>query len=819
MFLFVTFIAFSKGDSQMIGQLYNIIDAANSGTAVYVCYKSAVDATVIYGEGDYSLTQAGNTRTTHLTGLTPGKRYQYRVISNGDTSIPGSFRTSPPAGDAFSIAYFGDPQSCNWHTTSPYMKEIYRLSHPDLLIITGDLVANESITDSVPLISRPAICYDSLFVLAPELFANTILIPARGNHDAIPHYRYTFTMLPDQGMNYQFTYGSVFFTVTEYVGRPSADFLTKISQSGAAFKIGIMHDASYEGYSVTGAAGYVGAPFEKAGGDIFYNGHHHSYWRTLWIQSPPYTNPMGSIIDMSPFQKPGHTLYIGTSSPGVCCNDVKTADYIVNFNTTIPGYDIVTVDSIGKGIYSSRQYRYSTNQSILQDSFIVYDSIRLLTIVPKVTRVEINSSATPFEQYFPANLPTVTAYFQDGHIEDVSQNVYWTSLDKSRASVKGNQVIGLLSGTVSIRAEYWLVSDTMALSFVPTTLPLDSIVLVPDSFRIFPADSYLVSARGYYHNGSTKFSHWLSTSENGISWSSSMPSIAAVSSGWVKGVSPGGPAAVSASAGSIIGRSYWTIMPKPAFIKRINFQVSSVPFKFGWLADNATAYSAQKGYGWVTGAGAATRDDRYGTNFLLKSFVIGNGQYKIDASDGEYIIRTGMGDNTYGVNSVNTTTFGTDTVCRKPAGVGNQVTTDTIMVTGGAGIVLAVNGPINYIVVISKQGIDMNDVADDDGVIKTGSSRPEVVSQEPFAGCFAIAPNPFNPATTITVRTKTSARLSIYSLSGQLLRSWAVPGGNQTHRVPWDGRDSRGRNAAAGVYAYILTEGGKTLAKRVVLAR
>lgn len=68
-------------------------------------------------------------------------------------------------------------------------------------------------------------------------------------------------------------------------------------------------------------------------------------------------------------------------------------------------------------------------------------------------------------------------------------------------------------------------------------------------------------------------------------------------------------------------------------------------------------------------------------------------------------------------------------------------------------------------------------------------------------------PNPFNAATSMNYQLpeRSFARLSVYNLSGQLLRTLVKeeqPAGDYIAR--WDGRDSSGRDVASGIYLYRL---------------
>jgi len=85
-----------------------------------------------------------------------------------------------------------------------------------------------------------------------------------------------------------------------------------------------------------------------------------------------------------------------------------------------------------------------------------------------------------------------------------------------------------------------------------------------------------------------------------------------------------------------------------------------------------------------------------------------------------------------------------------------------------------------------------------------------------------IAPNPFNPRTTVSfdVARSGQVRLGIYDLRGHLVRDLV----DQTmtagrHQVVWNGRDGQGRAAATGVYFVRMTGEGRSLTRKMVLAK
>jgi aminopeptidase N len=87
-------------------------------------------------------------------------------------------------------------------------------------------------------------------------------------------------------------------------------------------------------------------------------------------------------------------------------------------------------------------------------------------------------------------------------------------------------------------------------------------------------------------------------------------------------------------------------------------------------------------------------------------------------------------------------------------------------------------------------------------------------------------PNPFNPSTTIAFSIPQSpggwvdARLTIFDIRGRRVRRLIdspLAAGN--HRIAWDGRDDRGREAASGVYIYTLEAGESSAARKMMLVK
>ncbi|MEL6822128.1 MAG: FlgD immunoglobulin-like domain containing protein, partial [Calditrichota bacterium] len=80
-------------------------------------------------------------------------------------------------------------------------------------------------------------------------------------------------------------------------------------------------------------------------------------------------------------------------------------------------------------------------------------------------------------------------------------------------------------------------------------------------------------------------------------------------------------------------------------------------------------------------------------------------------------------------------------------------------------------------------------------------------------------PNPFNPTTIIPYQVAQDGRvkLRIYSVLGQLIRT--LVNENQSagyHEISWDGRSDSGREAASGIYFYMLESAGEQSVKRLL---
>lgn len=85
-----------------------------------------------------------------------------------------------------------------------------------------------------------------------------------------------------------------------------------------------------------------------------------------------------------------------------------------------------------------------------------------------------------------------------------------------------------------------------------------------------------------------------------------------------------------------------------------------------------------------------------------------------------------------------------------------------------------------------------------------------------------VAPNPFNPTTTISfdVPRAGPVSLAVFDVRGRLVRT-LVDASLEVgrHRVTWDGRDAHGAAAASGVYFARLRDATARKTIKMVLAK
>lgn len=84
-------------------------------------------------------------------------------------------------------------------------------------------------------------------------------------------------------------------------------------------------------------------------------------------------------------------------------------------------------------------------------------------------------------------------------------------------------------------------------------------------------------------------------------------------------------------------------------------------------------------------------------------------------------------------------------------------------------------------------------------------------------------PNPFNPGTAPEGTLKVAgmpagSSLVVYTTAGELMKQQAA-GNGFNGLTEWDGRNDGGREAASGVYVYVVRLGSKALTHGILVLR
>jgi hypothetical protein len=456
------------------------------------------------------------------------------------------------------------------------------------------------------------------------------------------------------------------------------------------------------------------------------------------------------------------------------------------------------------------------------------------TAVPEA--IHTSAPSLTSERYLSIPL-TVSVRFTDGITDTITQFAQYRSLDTNIATVSTSAIVqGIGTGTakiaVSFQNRHGLLRDTITLTFTPSLATIDSIRFNTDSsifymnkkhFTISQDSSYLLKGTVYGHSGSTYFSHPLDST---LTWTSRDSSIAAVSYGFITGKLNGTVTIIAAQGGKSDSIQF-TVLPKLKFIKRINFQSPSLAAPYGWYKQGySDAWNVTRGYGWNNGSPSDNNRVISGSNFLLQTRMISYSgtNFRIDLPPGEYIIKAGMGNIVPSSGAANWLTYGRDTLMKWTDKTGeNGIQVDTINVIDNY-ITLRFMGYLCYLVVISKEGTDINIAADDGGLVDNipggiTSSKESLEQSEEFS--LSASPNPANPSMSIVISlpysSKTNSSMEILTASGQLINSWSFSNTFRKHKITWNGNSSSGTPVSSGIYLLRLRSGERSMIQRIAV--
>jgi len=355
-----------------------ITGTSATGTIIHVKAALPGNITVQYGPEDqfaktgfYSYMASGNgTSLIHqipLTGLDPGTRYHYRIISMGGTTGDCTFLTFPVSGPVTFIVY-GDSrdqlpasdQNVRHHLIAD---RISREQDISFVVHTGDILTD----------SRNLTDWDRFFSAAGIMLANTTFVPVKGNHEQdSPLWQEVFGTVPV----YSFDSGPAHVTVLDSndnvwnrLGCETA-WLSDDLESTKPWKFVALHHPIYssEAKHFCGWLNMRDAwepTFISHNVSAVFQGHVHVYER-----------------DMS-----GGVMYITEGRGG-------SPFYALNA-TKIPSYQKSLENSLGYTRIRLDPARATTTVSVLQVADFAADGSSLQTLYPQGTVFEKFELTTP----------------------------------------------------------------------------------------------------------------------------------------------------------------------------------------------------------------------------------------------------------------------------------------------------------------------------------------------------------------------------------------------------------------------------------------
>ena len=224
-----------------------------------------------------------NRFTAKITGLEPGKIYEYRISPDSVWSPEFTFTTAA-ANDTFSFVWFGDT-----HYSPKFGNLLNRADsiHPDAAFFTiaGDLVSDGLYRDQ----------WDALFSYAPDVISKKPLMCVPGNHDnraglGAGMYRAMFSY-PENApagvpveQTYSFTYKNTLFLMldpTSPIGAQTGWIEEQLKNSTATWKIAVFHFPPYNYEEPYPDIQKTWVPlFDKYHVDMVFGGHIHYYMRS-----------------------------------------------------------------------------------------------------------------------------------------------------------------------------------------------------------------------------------------------------------------------------------------------------------------------------------------------------------------------------------------------------------------------------------------------------------------------------------------------------------------------------------------------------------
>lgn len=399
-----------------------------------------------------------------------------------------------------------------------------------------------------------------------------------------------------------------------------------------------------------------------------------------------------------------------------------------------------------------------------------------------------------------------------GGITDTNRNVLFLTPDTFVLRVERDGHLRAMNpGTARVVATRGALTDTLLITVDNLPWTMQSMSFRPAERRLMAGDSMAVGLFGNFPVGTTPALYALDT----LAIFEYDAGSVRIENGMIYALAQNAGTPITASLAGQRCTLSLEIPAAPSFVKRINFQLKGQPVKAipGWSIDSSDAYSTARGFGWEN------YDYRGATNAALSNWLkatclwhIQTG-YRVDCPDGNYLLRVCIGQ--YPYLEPGHVRLGNDTLSKNPQGHAadgsiNEMqlwTSDSrITVTGGAGLNLNIYGGICYLVLVSDDGAELDQVAKD----KEGQFTADPLYTETGKGYFDQAlfrrpmacPNPFNPVTTVrfSLPAGVSAEYSLYEIRGKRVWTALIVKSDVVRRQTLTVGANRGKGFASGCY-------------------
>ncbi len=140
---------------------------------------------------------------------------------------------------------------------------------------------------------------------------------------------------------------------------------------------------------------------------------------------------------------------------------------------------------------------------------------------------------------------TATGTYSDSSTQDLTSAATWNSSNPGVASVSAGLAAGLTVGTTTVSAAFNSVSGSTALTVTVTPPALQSISVTPANPSVTIGQNQQFVATGQYSDGSTQ------DLTSSVSWSSSQPSVAGITTAGLASGLSGGSTSITATLGTI----------------------------------------------------------------------------------------------------------------------------------------------------------------------------------------------------------------------------------------------------------------------------